>query len=143
MRDDRFLNDALARLERPRASAGFTARTLARLDRAPARRPLVRRPLWAALAATLVLAAGAALWAPRRADEAALRREALASETRTLAAEIAALRAELDASRPAIPLPHPAGGPVEVDLVELDRVATQLRTGAGRGFVPVVVPTSY
>jgi hypothetical protein len=143
MRDDRFVDDALARLERPRASAGFTARTLARLDEAPARRPAVRRPLWAALAAALLLAAGAALWEPWRADEAALRRAALASETRDFAADLAALRAELDASRPTIPLPHPAGSPVDVDLTELERVATELRTGSGRGFVPVVVPTSY
>ncbi|HNZ97496.1 MAG TPA: hypothetical protein PKM64_09905 [Thermoanaerobaculia bacterium] len=143
MRDDRFLNDALVSLERPRASAGFTTRTLARLDAAPSRGPSVRRPLWVALAAALLLAAGLVSRAPWRVDEAALRREVLASEARAVAAELAALRAELDASRPAIPLTHPAGRPVEIDLVELERVAGELRAGTRRDTVPAVIPTSY
>jgi hypothetical protein len=126
---------ALRALPRETAGAGFTARTLARLDRAPA---AARRlpPLAVAAAASLAsLGLGALVWAlvasgqvaglpdrpgsepPRRA-----RLEALETERALLAAELEEIRRLAAEPTPVLYL----GGDDEIDLVlDLGRLAQQ------------------
>lgn len=143
MRLDDLLDQALRRLPRAAPRPGFAARTLARLDE-PAPSRSARRPLWAALAAAaLILAAGAGYLGPWQRAQRAAERARLVAEHARLAQEIADLRSLLDAGRPSIAVPAPRGGALEVDVVALERYATELRSGATRGPEPILFPASF
>jgi hypothetical protein len=114
MNDER-LRSALRELPPAAPRPGFTQRVLARLERAPRRRPLRPLPAWVTAAAAVTVLAGG-LWgaaAGRQALEQQKRRAALKQESAAIARELAALRAEAAKPAPMLYL----GGSEQVDVV--------------------------
>jgi len=125
MHDD-SLREALRALPRERASAGFTAGVLRRLEPQATR----RGPLWLALAALLAVTLIGGVLAhreieSRRAVASAERLLALQAEHRQLSQELAELAVLARQARPVLHL----GGDEQVDLVlDLGRLQ-ELRSG--------------
>jgi hypothetical protein len=135
--NDDGIRQLLRELPPATASADFTTRVLARLDR-PARRPArpARRLAWtAAAAAAIGLVAFAGLQLDRVWAAARTRAEltALRSETSQLAGELQRLRQSNAATSPVLYL----GGDEQIDLV------FDLRRAARRGPAPKFQPASY
>jgi len=144
MRDDDLLSDALSRLERVPASPGFTARTLARLDEAAEPSTWTPRRQLATLAALLLLVlAGSAGYDAWHSERQAARRAELLREHEALERDVASLRSLLAASQPRIQITDRRGAAVDVDLVELQELASDLRAGSGRGSKAIFVPLSF
>ncbi len=128
---DDQLNSALRSLSRHRASAGFTAGVLRRLDdrHRPRARSWVsgRGPLLAAAAALVLLVVGFGSrewWHLHQRQQATARLATLEQERRVLAAELAELQGQVAGAQPVVYL----GGSNDLDLV-LD-LAQVRRTGA-------------
>jgi hypothetical protein len=127
--DDRELNELLRGLPRESASAGFSARVVARLDAADRRVRAWRRavPALALASACVLAAAGATLWSFERRETiqeqqvARQRLELLEDEYRDIEEELLELQNLVAAAQPVVGVEGPGERGYVFDLGEMAR----------------------